>query len=268
VHKQNGGLSSARNAGLEVATGEFVGFVDGDDQIEPEMVRRLLEILKKTGANIAFCGIIIDRDGVLFPMPLPEKFWKRNNYRLEGIDALAAMLRQDVNISVWNKLYTRSIIGGTRFDESAWVLEDMPFNFEVFGGGVSIVYLPEPMYRYIQRSSSLSRLGSNAAFKLAVRLKVLERLAEKSSNMPMAVRSAAREFCCRNVFHAVIRMGGARELRGEVGALIRFAWREWGIGIVPPVAALACEMIAREAVRANARVRAKIAAARPRAKGR
>lgn len=253
IHKQNGGLASARKAGLTAVSGEYVGFVDGDDMIEPDMYRELLETLGRTRADIAMCGITIDRDGDVFPMPLPERFWKNNNYELSGDAALAAMLRQDIGISVCDKLYTRRIIGDITFDESARVLEDMPFNFEILSKGAKVAYLPRPMYVYMQRDGSNSRLGANAAFKLEVRLRVLERLAEQSDRMSKPVRLAAREFCCRNVFHAVIMMGADKRVRREVRALMAFAWRQWRLGVVPPVASLAWEMAAREAVRVQAR---------------
>ena len=56
IHKQNGGVSTARSAGLAIATGEYIGFVDGDDYIEPQMFERLLTNMRKYGADISHCG--------------------------------------------------------------------------------------------------------------------------------------------------------------------------------------------------------------------
>ena len=56
VHKENGGLSSARNAGVAVATGAYVGFVDSDDYIHPQMYEKLYEALVENGADISICG--------------------------------------------------------------------------------------------------------------------------------------------------------------------------------------------------------------------
>ena len=57
IHKENGGLSDARNAGVAVATGEFLAFVDSDDYLEEEMYELMCSALRRTGAQMACCGI-------------------------------------------------------------------------------------------------------------------------------------------------------------------------------------------------------------------
>lgn len=63
VHRENGGLGPARNSGLEVARGEYVGFVDSDDWVEPNMYENLYGVLRRTGAQIAFTGMKVVRHG-------------------------------------------------------------------------------------------------------------------------------------------------------------------------------------------------------------
>ena len=64
IHKENGGLSDARNAGMAVTAGEFVGFVDSDDSIAPEMYQMLLERMNADGSDIAACGVeMVFEDG-------------------------------------------------------------------------------------------------------------------------------------------------------------------------------------------------------------
>lgn len=57
IHKMNGGLSSARNAGIDIATGQYIGFVDSDDFIEPEMYEKLLKLIKQEGTKLAVCAV-------------------------------------------------------------------------------------------------------------------------------------------------------------------------------------------------------------------
>ena len=58
IHKENGGVSSARNAALDIATGDYIGFVDSDDWIEPEMYSSLIQKISESGKNIALCSYL------------------------------------------------------------------------------------------------------------------------------------------------------------------------------------------------------------------
>lgn len=66
VHKKNGGVSSARNAGLDAANGAYIGFVDGDDYIEPDMYAQLLQAIQKIPVTWQFAGITITKMQLLF----------------------------------------------------------------------------------------------------------------------------------------------------------------------------------------------------------
>ena len=101
IHKKNGGLSDARNAGLAEATGEFIAFVDSDDWIESQMYEVMLQTLINENADIVACGIIdsYSNKKVIHSMPYsvgtPEKFLQ--------------MIYQDTTfpVATWNKLYRR-----------------------------------------------------------------------------------------------------------------------------------------------------------------
>ena len=66
VHKKNGGLSDARNSGIEVCTGEYIGFVDSDDYIDKQMYKELLKRIESTNSDMVMCGINCVNDGKVY----------------------------------------------------------------------------------------------------------------------------------------------------------------------------------------------------------
>ena len=119
IHKVNGGVSSARNAGIEEARGEYLLFVDSDDSVEPDMVSKLLKGIEH--ADIAVCGYhhhYLGRDVQKVPV-VSGKTGAENFLQLYG--------RGYMNMP-WNKLFKRSLVG--RFDESISLGEDLLFNLD------------------------------------------------------------------------------------------------------------------------------------------
>ena len=115
IDKSNGGVSSARNAGLDICTGEYIGFVDSDDWIEPSMYEELYHMIIKEDCDLVECAVNLD-DG--------EKVFKRivrdNNYVLSGKDALKRQLESKSyecipRIAVWSRLFKRSFWDNKRF---------------------------------------------------------------------------------------------------------------------------------------------------------
>ena len=125
VHQKNAGVSSARNQGLEIAGGEYIMFVDGDDYIEPDYAEYFNKLLESTGADMAVglnnfsvesqCQVEQDNTEIWTDMRVIEQIY------------LGA-----VNVAVWNKIYKKAIIdeNGLRFDPSIWYGEGMLFNIE------------------------------------------------------------------------------------------------------------------------------------------
>lgn len=154
LHKENGGLSSARNAGIELATGEYIGFVDSDDYIDKAMYEVLLQKMVQYNADISICNrFYTEEDG--------RKFLR---YKSDGnelvMDSEHAILEMNsfrsFDMAAWDKLYKRKVFDEIRFPEGK-LSEDYFIMYRLFELVDRICYTPEPYYYYMQRKGSISR---------------------------------------------------------------------------------------------------------------
>ena len=154
-HEKNRGLSAARNTGLDAMTGDYVGFIDSDDYVRPEMYERLLGALQSSGgAGIVSCRFDTDTDGVLAPVvDENQALGLIPSERFLG-DSLTRRLSNDV----WNKLYRRDVIGDVRFREGKihevfLFAMDLSASVERLHAGT--LSIPDSLYVYRRRSGSI-----------------------------------------------------------------------------------------------------------------
>ena len=109
IHQENGGISAARNTGIEAANGDYITFVDSDDYIAPNMYEDMLHILKDNDLDILECTAFRDKDGTIIE--------GCNDGSLEIFNRHEAlkMAMHDCFIAVWSQMYKRSAIGDVRF---------------------------------------------------------------------------------------------------------------------------------------------------------
>ena len=110
VHKENGGLSSARNAGLKVATGEYIGFVDSDDYVDKTMYEDLMRVMNLNDCTLVVSSPIIrNTDGVFTPYKLGTYEYK-DGESMSFAEYMKLFLGTEMDAVVWNKLYKREFI--------------------------------------------------------------------------------------------------------------------------------------------------------------
>lgn len=154
IHKENGGLSSARNAGLDVSSGQYIGFVDSDDWIELEMYAEMLLLMKKQEAQLV-CAGRYDVDG-----GTGEKTVGLCPQRLECVsgEELAGriFLWDHCDSSACDKLYRRELFDGIRYPEGK-TCEDVPVTYRLALKARCAVLCDRPFYNYYHRSGSISK---------------------------------------------------------------------------------------------------------------
>lgn len=150
IHKRNGGLSSARNAGLHLARGEFVTFVDSDDVIAPTMIELLLQEAERHDADL------VVSEFVAFAEEPPVFDCEDRVLKVApGSELLTEVVCGRINWAAWDKLYRTGILdGGLRFTEGV-LYEDVEFTPKAFVRARMAVLTPWRLYGYRQRPESI-----------------------------------------------------------------------------------------------------------------
>lgn len=153
IHKENGGLSSARNAGLDMAEGTYIAFVDSDDWIEPEMYGHMLSLMDKYGAKLVCAGRydVSEKTGEKTVGLCPKKEEAVTAEELGG----RIFLWDGCDSSACDKLYHHSLLDGFRYPEGK-VCEDVPVTYKIVLKAGQAVLCDRPFYNYYHRSGSIS----------------------------------------------------------------------------------------------------------------
>ncbi len=153
LHKTNGGVSSARNAGIEAAKGQYITFADADDYVNPDHIECLMRLIKSNDCDISACSYISENEIRCSPPRCGNGSYHEVFYNHDS--AVCELLAGGaVGGYVWNKLYRRALLDEVRFRGDIRILEDLRFNFEVFERAKSMAFTSYKSYHYIQRDQS------------------------------------------------------------------------------------------------------------------
>ena len=160
IHKENGGLSDARNAGIEAATGTYIGFVDSDDYISSDMYETLYRLIDHTGAQVAVCNFYWARNETARPFSLPFQDSALVLDRMEAAKEL--LLDRRIQNYVWNKLYRADLFDGIRYPVGK-CFEDIYTTYCLILKSSKVAITAEPKYYYWQREDSICGIMSSQA---------------------------------------------------------------------------------------------------------
>lgn len=178
IHKENGGVSSARNRGIDVASGDFIGFVDGDDTIEDDMYEILVNNVIKYDADISHCGYKLIENGKETLIHGTGKIIIQD--RKKGVlDLMDGTL---IEPGIWNKIFRKEIVGDTRLDENLKINEDLYFNILLFDKASKSVFEDKAKYNYIKRNNSATTSSINNARRITDPRKVYEMVIDLYQN--------------------------------------------------------------------------------------
>lgn len=155
IHKKNGGLSDARNAGIDIAMGAFYTFIDSDDYVELNYVQFLYDLMTENNADLS-----MGKQYVRYP----DKTINTGTgelYVLESHDTLEKMLySEDFDVSAWAKLYKKELFDSIRYPKGR-LFEDSATTYKLIDKANKIVLKSAPIYNYIIRNDSITNEAFN-----------------------------------------------------------------------------------------------------------
>lgn len=230
IHKENGGVTSARLRGIAEATGNFIGFVDGDDYIEEQMYSRLLENLLAHEADISHCGY-----QMVFPSRTDYYYNTGKLIVQDGKQGCTDLLTGAfVEPGLVNKLYRRNLFNGLEdwMDKEIRINEDLLMNFYLFRKAKRAVFEDVCPYHYILRKGSAATSLLND-HKLADPIRVLHIMESETDGIPewhnIVISRLAYVLACNATMGLgsqgelikPYRVAAKKELRARLGSILK-----------------------------------------------
>ena len=167
IHKENAGVSQARNTGIDVAKGDFIAFVDSDDFLCEDMYEKLISKQAESDADLVFCEYSQVKPSGVYPVQesmLNELCQSKNiiyflNHDVVSFNGNNGVLKNQVMGYVWRILYKKSALAGVRFPTGVKYAEDVLFLLDVFKKpNLKLACVNEPLYNYLIRPDSAAHI--------------------------------------------------------------------------------------------------------------
>lgn len=223
IHKENGGLSDARNAGLQIATGDLVSFVDSDDFISINFYSKLTKLLIDTDSDITECCFI--KFKTIADLESQVKETDETKVEIfEANEGLKGYLSESLNVVVWNKIYKKELLKDVLFPVNK-LHEDVYWTYKIIAKAKRIAKIPDEMYYYRQHQESI--MGEHYSLK---RLEALQGLEEMliffNENFPDLQNQAIKTFCFGAMHHFTqlsnqVEIDPKKEYRKKVYAKVK-----------------------------------------------
>ena len=200
IHKQNGGLADARNAALDVMTGEYAVCVDSDDYVSLTYVEGLYNLISRYGAQVAVnssCSFLEGQE----PCPVTGSL---GEVVFSGLESVETMFYQKLfDTSAWGKMYKAELFDGVRYPKGL-LFEDLPTTYRLLLKAEKVVFSDNPSYFYMLRADSIEGAAFSAK-KLDSALELMVMMEQDAARFSTVIRS----FHCRMVsfmFHLMLQM--------------------------------------------------------------
>ena len=222
IHQTNSGSGAARNAGLSIASGEFISFIDSDDYLLPDMLDTLYSCLIQTGVDIAECGYyqVHSSSALLGDKSTGDiRIFSTEEALLNNIeDSICRQL-------VWNKLYKRSTISDARFIAGKFI-DDEFWTYRVLGNATKVAVIDKKLYCYRQQGTSIMHQDFSLRRLDALEAKV-QRTAYIKANFPQLFENAKRDLCQSCIYAeqmVLLNLKGQEKADGQ--AIIMAVWND------------------------------------------
>lgn len=182
INKKNGGLSDARNFGIDVANGEYLAFVDSDDYIDLNMFEKMYDLSQKHQSEIAFCDLVkVDENGTEFRIlpqspQLPEKIILQDDFTIFG----------EMSCFACNKIFKKSLFNQHRFRLGIH-FEDIELIPKLVLDSTILSKINEPFYKYYERQDSITKTHTEKGLDIFIAVSKVTNYFNKSNYNRFAI---------------------------------------------------------------------------------